>query len=635
MQNRRIYSFDNFHLDIDNRQLRRDDKPVSLSAKAFDLLHTLLENNGRLVEKDELFNSVWSDQIVEESNLTVHMSQIRKALGENKNNPRYIETVPGYGYRFVGELLGDEEDEIVIETHTISKMTIEQEGEDVSVPRLNLPEKRGPNLNWLAFAGLAIIVVAAGAWFLGRSSPTAGSVTGNSRAINSIAVLPFQFVNGETQNDGLELGLAESLINRLSGLKNVSIRPIAAVKKYARENRDLTGIGEGLKVDSILEGNIQREGNRIRLTIRLLNAKNGTTIWNEQIDENFADIFAVQDKISNRVANSLQIALSDAEKQQLAKAYTQNIEAYKKYLIARHNWNKRNTEGFLESIKFFNQAIDLDPTFALAFAGLADTYLLVGLYSVEPTSDAFPKARAAAEKALNIDPDLAEAYVSLAMVENLFQYDWKKAEEHFRRALELRPSYSTGHHWFGLFLAMHDRTGEALNHLSQAKELDPLSSSINTDLAFAYYLANQTDKSIEQLNKTLRSDPNFANAHNLLGMNYVAEKRFDAAILEFEKASQLSDGRLGSTELVWANGFSGDKAKAPQLLAAFPKDKKISPFDMAVIFTSLGEKEKAIEYLNQAYEKRDPLIVPIKVYPPFESLRSEAGFVELLRKMNL
>ncbi len=634
VQNGRIYSFDRFQLDVDNRQLLRDEKPVSLSAKAFDLLQTLLENQGRLVGKDELFSSVWRDQIVEESNLTVHISQIRKALGENKSNPRYIETVPGYGYRFVGEVREAEDDEIVIETHTISKMTVEQE-EDVIPERLRLPAKSTSNLKWLGIAAFAIIAIASGVWFWSKGTQTAGNGTTNSRVVNSIAVLPFQFLNSETQNDGLELGLTESLINRLSGLNNISIRPIGAVKKYAREKRDLTGIGEELKVDSILEGNIQKEGNRIRLTVRLLNAKNGTTIWNEQIDEDFADIFAIQDKISNRVASSLQIALSDKEKKQLAKAHTQNIEAYKKYLIARHNWNKRTPEGLAESIRFFNEAIDLDPTFALAFASLADSYLLIGLYGIEATTDAFPKARAAAEKALDIDQDLAEAYVSLAMVENLFQYDWKKAEEHFSRAIELRPSYSTGHHWFGLFLAMQGRTDGALRHLSQAMELDPLSSSINTDLAFAYYLANQTDKAIEQLNKILKMDPEFAGAHNLLGMNYVAEKRFDPAVAEFEKASQLSDGTFGSTEIIWANGFAGSKDKAKQLLASFPKDKKISPFELAIIFTSLGEKEKAIEHLYQAYENRDPQIVPIKVYPPFESLGQEPKFIELLEKMNL
>ncbi len=251
------------------------------------------------------------------------------------------------------------------------------------------------------------------------------------------------------------------------------------------------------------------------------------------------------------------------------------------------------------------------------------------------TAEAFPKARSAAEKALAIDQDLAEAYVSLAMVENLFQYDWNRAEEHFRRAIELRPNYSTGHHWLGLFLAMQSRTDEALKHISQAKDLDPLSPSINTDLAFVFYLANQTERSIEQLNKTLKQDPGFANAHNLLGMNYVVEKRFDAALEEFEKAKRASDGNIGSSELVWATGFSGDKDKARAMLAELHADKKPSPFDLAIIFTSLGEKEKAIEHLYQAYEKRDPQIVPIKVFPPFESLAGEAKFQELLVKMDL
>ena len=633
MQNGRIYSFDQFQLDVENRRLLREDTPVSLSAKAFDLLHVLLENHGRLVEKDELFNSVWRDQIVEESNLTVHISQIRKALGENKNNPRYIETVPGYGYRFVGELQ-DADEELVIETHTVSRLTIEEASEAPDA-RLSLPTATIWNYKWLAVAVVAVLGAVAGIWFWGKSTSTSGARPGETGAVRSIAVLPFQFVNGETRNDGLELGLTESLINRLSGLKNISIRPITAVKRYAAENRDLSGIANELKVDSILEGNIQQEGNRIRLTVRLLNAEDGTTIWNERIDEDFADIFAVQDKISNRVANSLQLALNEKEKTQLAKVYTRNIEAYKKYLVARHNWNKRTPEGFAASIRSFNQAIDLDPTFALAFAGLADSYLLIGLYGIEPTTDAFPKARAAAEKALAIDQDLAEAYVSAAMVENLFQYDWNKAEEHFRRAIELRPNYSTGHHWFGLFLAMQGRTDEALKHISLAKDLDPLSPSINADLAFAFYLAGQTERSIEQLNKTLKLDAEFANTHNLMGMNYVAEKRFGAAIEEFENASRISGGNVGSSELVWATGFSGDKDKTRKMLAELQIQKKPSPFDLAIIFTSLGDKEQAIEYLYQAYEKRDPQIVPIKVFPPFESLAGETKFKELLTKMDL
>ncbi|HTH38113.1 MAG TPA: winged helix-turn-helix domain-containing protein [Pyrinomonadaceae bacterium] len=633
MQNGRIYSFDQFQLDVENRRLLREDTPVSLSAKAFDLLHVLLENHGRLVEKDELFNSVWRDQIVEESNLTVHISQIRKALGENKNKPRYIETVPGYGYRFVGELQ-DADEELVIETHTVSRLTIEEASEAPDA-RLSLPTATIWNYKWLAVAVVAVLGAVAGIWFWGKSTSTSGARPGETGAVRSIAVLPFQFVNGETRNDGLELGLTESLINRLSGLKNISIRPITAVKGYATGNRDLSGIANELKVDSILEGNIQQEGNRIRLTVRLLNAEDGTTIWNERIDEDFADIFAVQDKISNRVANSLQLALNEKEKTQLAKVYTRNIEAYKKYLVARHNWNKRTPEGFAASIRSFNQAIDLDPTFALAFAGLADSYLLIGLYGIEPTTDAFPKARAAAEKALAIDQDLAEAYVSAAMVENLFQYDWNKAEEHFRRAIELRPNYSTGHHWFGLFLAMQGRTDEALKHISLAKDLDPLSPSINADLAFAFYLAGQTERSIEQLNKTLKLDAEFANTHNLMGMNYVAEKRFGAAIEEFENASRISGGNVGSSELVWATGFSGDKDKTRKMLAELQIQKKPSPFDLAIIFTSLGDKEQAIEYLYQAYEKRDPQIVPIKVFPPFESLAGETKFKELLTKMDL
>lgn len=626
-----IISFAEFELDTVRRKLLRDGEAIALHAKAFDLLSFLVENNGRIVSKEEILDAVWEGSFVEESNLVVQISNLRKALGETKNSSRFLVTVPGKGYKFVAEI---DENTFIIETHSVAELTIEQE--EITPKHLALPEKQTSGFNRWAIVGIAVLILCLVGYFgyrLYSEPPKNDSFATNS--VSSIAVLPFQFVHSEGQNEGLELGLTESLINRLSSLKNVSIRPLSAVKKYTPENRDFTKIGEELKVDSVLEGNIQTVGNRIRLTIRLLNTKTGETIWNEQIDEDFTEIFAVQDKISNRVISSLQIALSEKEKSRLAKNEKQNIEAYKKYLTARHHWNKRNAEGFYESIKFYKEALDLDPTFALAYSGIADSYLLIGLYSIEPTTEAFPKAQSAAEKSLEINPESAEAFVSLAMVNYLFRYDWKKAEEDFRLAIDLKPSYSTGHHWFGLFLAMNGRTDEALKHLSHARELDPLSSSINTDVAFAYYLGNQSDKAIEQLEKTLKSSPDFPNALNHLGMNYVVAKRFDEAIIQFEKARQLSNGNAGLTELIWANGFSGDKEKARQLLAGLPKDNKISPFDLAVIYTSLDEKEKAIEYLEEAYQKRDPLLVPLKVYPPFESLREEPKFIELLKKMNL
>lgn len=622
-----LISFAEFELDTIHRKFFRDGEVVPLHSKAFDLLTFLVQNRGRVVSKDEILDSVWEGSFVEESNLLVQISNLRKALGETKNNSRFLVTIPGKGYKFVADI---DENDLIIETHSLAELTIEE-----TIPaQLTFPKKK--HFSRWGLAAIAVFLICLLGYFSYRLySESSRNELVSKTSVSSIAVLPFQFIQSEAQNEGLELGLTESLINRLSSLKNVSIRPLSAVRKYTPENRDFAKIGNDLKVDSVLEGNIQTVGNRIRLTCRLLNPKTGETIWNEQIDEDFTEIFAVQDKISDRVISSLQIVLSEKEKSRLAKNEKQNIEAYKKYLTARHHWNKRNAEGFYESIKFYKEALDIDPTFALAYSGIADSYLLIGLYGIEPTTEAFPKARSAAEKALQINPESAEAFVSLAMVDYLFRYDWKKAEEHFRLAIELKPSYSTGHHWFGLFLAMNGRTDEALKHLSQAKELDPLSSSINTDVAFAYYLGNQFDKAIEQLEKTLKLSPDFPNALNHLGMNQVAVRKFAEAMINFEKAKQFSDGRAGTAELVWGNGFAGNKEKARELLAEIRKNEKISPFDLAVIYTSLGEKEKALEYLEEAYQKRDPLLVPIKVYPPFESLRQESKFIELLKKMNL
>jgi DNA-binding winged helix-turn-helix (wHTH) protein/TolB-like protein len=625
------FRFDDFAVHPAKRSLLRNNSPVPLNPKAFDLLIVLLEKHGETVTKEELLERVWQDQFVEEGNLTVHISSIRKALGEKKEGRRYVVTVPGKGYQFVGDVFRADE-ALVIEEHTISRLTIEHETEEN--PKL-LEKQSLPWLRWNVVAIPTILAIAFFGWYWIKNNQAASRQALNPPHINSIAILPFQTLNDETKDNGLELGLTESLINRLSRLKNVSVRPISTVKEYTQENRDLLKIGGDLKVDSVLEGNIQKDNNRLRITVRLLNIEDGKTLWNEQIDENIADIFVIQDKISNHIVDSLQIVLSDKEKSQFSKVYTNNVEAYKKYMVGRYQWNKRNPDGFYQSIETFKQAIDLDPTFALAYAGLADSYLLLGLSGTEPRTEAFPKARAAAEKALEIDENLAEADSSLAMVANLFDYNWQNAEKHFRKAIELKPNYSTGHHWLGLFLAMQGRTSESIEHISKAKELDPLSPSINTDLAFAYYLADQPDKAIDQLQNTLQFDSEFANAHIFFGMTYLQTKRYDEAIAEFEIASKLTKGNLGKIELIWANGFAGNKEKALMLLAELPKDIKISPFDMALIETSLDEKSKAIDYLQQAYEQKDPLILPIKVYPPFDSLRQEPRFIELLKKMNL
>lgn len=633
------YSFGDFELDTERRLLFKSGEAIGLKPKAFDLLATLVENRDRVVSKNDLLDRVWENQFVEENNITVHIAALRKALGETKKDNRFILTVPGTGYQFVAPINEQTNGDIIIEHHkrqtiTVDEEIVETDPAGATASLAALPAWAHRQRLAIAAGSLIVIAIVAAVVMWNRNSPVAPQKPQGIAAVTSIAVLPFQFVSGEG-DEGLQMGLTESLINRLSILNNIAVRPIGAVKKYPQGSGDFKTIGEELQVDSVLEGNIQRDGSRIRITVRLLGTRDGKSIWNEQIDEDFAGIFAVQDKISNRVANSLQIALSDNERSRLSQSYTTSIDAYKKYLAARHHWNKRDRDGFYESIKLYNQAIDLDPVFALAFAGMADTYLLIGLYAIEPTTDAFPKARAAALRALAIDPEMAEAYVALAMIENLFEYDWRKAEEHFKRAVELRPGYATGRHWFGLFLAMHGRTDEALGHLSHAQTLDPLSPSVSTDVAFAYYLAGQFDNSIHQLNKSLALNADFANAHNLLGMNYVALERFDEAFVELETAKRLSDGHFGTYELIWANAFAGKKDEARMHLDALPKNKKSPPFDMALVFVSLGENDKAIDFLTSAYEQRDPQLAPVLTYPPLRPLHGEPRFIELLNRMNL
>jgi TolB-like protein/DNA-binding winged helix-turn-helix (wHTH) protein/thioredoxin-like negative regulator of GroEL len=594
----------------------------------------LVEKNGSIVTKEEILNSVWDDKFVEESNLVVQISNLRKALGEAKGSPRFLITVPGKGYKFAGEI--DQYDgSFAVETHTFAKLTIENElDSDSSI--LKAKPFVVSKIKSLVI-GFAMLFTFVGVfWFWDYSFKSQNNTSNNNISPNSVAVLPFQLLNSHSQNsDELELGLTEALINRLSGSNQLSVRPISSVRKYSGDNRDLKKIAKELRVDSILEGNIQLDGNRIRLTLNLVRSSDGLSIWNEKIDENLADIFIIQDRISSKISSSLKLILTDKEKLAFSKVYTKNVDAYRKYLVGRNNWNKRTLEGFSESIKYYNEAIELDTKFALAYAGLAETYLLQGLFGITPTVEAFPKVTTFAEKALSIDPDLGEAYVSLAMIENLHNYNWYQAETNFRRAIELKPSYSTARHWFGLFLAMQGKTAEAISELSKAETLDPNSTSIQSDIAFAYYLGKQPDRAIERLKKTIDSNPEFANAHNLLGMSYLSMNLFDEAKEEFTKAAELSKGNIGNIELIWANAFAGNRIEAQNLSENLPKDKIVSHFDQALIQTSLGRKDEAISSLFSAFETKDPLIVPVKVFPPFESLRNEARFIELLEKMNL
>ena len=667
-QNPKIYRFDEFELDAGNRQLRRADKILVLPAKAFDLLLVLVENSRQLVKKDELFRSVWHDQIVEESNLTVHISQIRKALGESKNNPRYIETVPGYGYRFTGDISngsGGDEEKIVVQRETVTRLIAKSElefSDDADLPAAanarpsnlttgnaaaNVPQlparasfrPRNRKLSFaaLALAGLLFIGLAAGAAYYKFSEPQ--SSTGAAAQIKSIAVLPFKPLVAENRNESLEMGMADTLIAKLSNFREINVRPISAVRKYASIEQDAVAAGREQKVDAVLDGQIQKSDDQIRMTVRLVRTADGTTIWTNQFDEKITDIFTLQDSISDRVAAALSLKLTREEKGRLARHATENTEAYQFYMLGRYHLNRLTDDGFTKGRDYFQKAIETDPNYALAYVGLAEAYNRLSGFNALPPKDGYPKAKAAALKALEIDADLAEAHASLGTVNFFYDWDWSGAEKEFRRAIEINPGYSDAHQLFSYYLAAMGRADEALAEMRRAQELDPLSIEKLAGVGEMLYFQRRYESAVEQFQKALEMDPNSGFAHWAIGNVYVHKGMYAEAVAEYQKAIPLSgDSPDEPASLAYAYALSGKRREAEQIideLKTRSKQSYLSPTIIAFIYGALGENERAFEWLEKAYEGHDFLLVFLKVEPMYDPLRSDPRFTELLRRVDL
>jgi DNA-binding winged helix-turn-helix (wHTH) protein/TolB-like protein/tetratricopeptide (TPR) repeat protein len=656
-QNRTIYSFDGFTLDPHRRVLLRDGQPVQLTSKAFDLLLALIESGGREVTKDELMERIWVDQIVEDANLTVTMANLRKALGEKASDHRFIVTIPGRGYRFVGE--SQPREALIIEEHTRSQIVIEQErgnSETIALPALAvvssanimrtemsaLPAtadrdgRASSSRRLIALApAVALLAITIGAYYFWtkRGTPT------GAPQIKSIAVLPFKPLLAESRDESLELGMADTLIARLSNIREINVRPISSVRKYGALEQDPLAAGREQRVDAVLDGQIQKAGEKVRVTVRLLRVADGVPIWASQFDEKMTDIFAVQDSISERVTAALAVRLTSEEQRGLTKRHTADIEAYQLYLKGRYHLNRLTDDGFFKGRDYFQQAIDKDPNYAVAYAGLADAYNMLGSFDALASAETYPKARESAEKALKLDESLAEAHAALAMVKLAYDWEFPAAAREFQRALEIDPSYSDAHKMNSHYLAAMGRFDEALREMKRAQELDPLSLEKIAGTGEILYFQRQYDQAVEQYRKALEMDPNSGFVHWALGRSFTAQGKYDKAIVEFQKAIPLSgDSPDEPAELARAYALSGRRDQALKILEELKrqsKHKHVAPTVMAAIYSALGDKTQAFASLNKAFSERDFLLVLLNVEPMFDPLRSDSRFVELSRRVGL
>jgi TolB-like protein/Flp pilus assembly protein TadD len=457
--------------------------------------------------------------------------------------------------------------------------------------------------------------------------------------VGSIAVLPFKTIAGEEADRFLGPGLADALIMRLSSIRDMKVRPTTAVLKYSDLKQDPLLIGRDLNVDALLDGVYQHEGEQIRVSVQLISVKDGLTIWAARFEEKFTNIFAIQDSISEQVVRSLALKLSGEEQRQLRKNQTDSPEAFQLYLKGRYFWNQRTPEGLKRSLDYAQQAIAIDPTYALVYVGLADTYSLLGAqHGVLSPRESFPKARAAAMRALEIDESMAEAYASLGFVNHCFAWDWPASEENYLKSISLKPNYATAHHWYGELLTTMARFDEAVAELRMAQELDPLSLAISADLAASFFYARQYDKAENQLNDLLELNPNFIRAQVILGRVY-GQKGKHAAALEMLQGAVASSGNDPVTLSTLAHAYatagkSGEARKALADLQQLAQQRYVSVCSVVAIYIALGKKELAYTWLEKAFENRDVELVWLKVSPVFDPLRSESRFTELISRVS-
>jgi serine/threonine protein kinase/tetratricopeptide (TPR) repeat protein len=488
----------------------------------------------------------------------------------------------------------------------------------------------------LILAGSVIFALFIAGYFWTRH---AAPIAATTSQIRSLAVLPFRPLSAESHDESLELGMADALITKLSNVKQVVVRPTSSILKYTSSGQDLLAAGREQGVDAIVEGQMQKAGDRIRFTVHLIRVSDGVPMWAGTFDDRFTNVFAVQDEISREVAQALVSKLTGIEQQQIAKHYTDNVEAYQLYLEGRVYWYKFSPEGAEKSIRYYNQAIALDPNYALAYAGLSFSYSVQGAIGSVPPAEAYLKSQSAAETAVKLDDTLAEAHVALGGKSLFFERDWPNARKEFERAIELNPNFPDAHELLGYYWEVVQQYDKADAELKNAQRVAPLMTLVNMDVAALAYYQHHYDEAIDLYGKAHNLDPDFVPVPFVLGQIYERKGEYDRAIDECRKALNFSpDNPAILLTLGYAYARAGRKDEAQTILNKFLETRKqhfVSPFLIALLYTALDKKDEAIDWLNKAYDERDPQLIFIRLEVQLDSLHSEPRFTELLRRMGI
>ncbi|HWR15709.1 MAG TPA: winged helix-turn-helix domain-containing protein [Terriglobales bacterium] len=615
---------ESFELDIERHELRRYGQLVRLERIPLDILILLAEKRGEVVSREEMVASVWGAGTYLDTDNAINgaIRKIRQVLKDNPEEPKYIQTIPNKGYRFIAEIQP-------------RVTTVE--------PKPEGPQEIQPNKvrsKWVPFAAAAVLVVVAMAAYFATSRSARRPEISDRKYM--LAVLPFENLTGDPNQDYFTDGLTEEMISHLGNLDPEHLGVIArtSVMQYKNNRDGLSRVGQELGVDYVLEGSVRRESGKVRITAQLILMKDQTHIWARQYDRALTNILELENELANEVAQEITLTLikkRDANSRAPRTMSPREYAAYDAYLRGRYFWNRRTVEGFQQAIQAFEEAVEKDPDYALAYVGLADTYALLSAFDIAPKSESMPKAREAAAKALALDDKLAEAHASMALIVQNYDWDWPKAEAEYKRAIELDPNYATAHHWYAEFLTLQSRFSEALDEIERARLLDPRSLIISSDRGAILYSARRYREAIQQFREVLQMEPNFRRAR-IIVFAYAAEGLTQDALREAAESQKVEDGPFTWALQAYAHGRAGQKSEAKRFLHKLEEERSRRYVNSSRLITAnlgVGDYEQALKWCEQGLSERATVIPWLRVDPLYDPLRSDPRFHALLAKAGL
>ena len=635
-----VVRFGTYEVDLQSGEVRKSGVRIRIQQQPIKLLETLLERPGEVVTREELRSRLWPHESFGDFDQAVNIAiaKLRSALGDSAENPRYIETLPKRGYRFIAEVSLDNAEPATKKAVSAAENRPGEKNRDqdrsagLSVVPVETKGRLRPRYRVIVALALVVSLMILAVWLFRFREP---SPTG----IRSLAVLPLDNLSGDASQNYFADGMTDELITDLAQISALRVISRTSVMVYKGARKPLPQIAHELNVDAVVEGTVLHSGDQVRITMQLIEASTDRHLWSKSYEGKLRDTLALQKSVATEIADQIRITLTPQEKAALKIVKVVNPEAYESYLKGRYFWNKRTAEGLKAALAYFNQAIEEDSKYAPAYSGLADTYALLGdwQYAVMTPKEALPKAKAAAMKALELDDSLSDAHTSLAFCLDGFDWNFEAAGKEFRRAIELNPGYATAHHWYAWHLSLVGQNSEAIAEMRKAENLDPLSLIINADLAELLLIAHFPDESIQRSRKAIEMDAGFGLAHNQLGQAYLEKHMPGEAIAELQKAIELTGGSPTSTaNLARAYAASGRNAKAVALLDDLKKHSDPgNPHnsEIAMIYAALGNKDQALSWLEKGYDERfNPGVL---LRPGFDPLRSDPRFKDLLRRIGL